>query len=51
MDQEKETGQSLWTLLDKNRSEIRIGFKYAPQEHVMSNNELKIMYNNISKQI
>ena len=42
--QEKEIGQSLWILLDNNRSKIRIGVTYDPQE-------LKIMYNNISKQI
>ena len=49
--QEKEIGQSLWILLDNNRSKIRIGVTCAPQENVTSNNELKIMYNNISKQI
>ena len=49
--QEKEIGQSLWILLDNNRSKIRIGVIYAPQENVTSNNELKVMYNNISKQI
>ena len=41
----------MWILLDNNRSKIRIGVIYAPQENVTSNNELKIMYNNISKQI
>ena len=49
--QEKETGQSLWILLDSNRSKIRIGIKYATQENVISTNELKIMYINVSKQI
>ena len=49
--QEKEIGQSLWILLDNNRSKIRIGVIYAPQENVTSNNELKVMCNNISKQI
>ena len=49
--QEKEIGQSLWILLDNNKSKIRIRVIYAPQENVTSNNELKIMYNNISKQI
>ena len=42
--QEKEIGQSFWILLDNNRSKIRIGVIYDPHE-------LKIMYNNISKQI
>ena len=49
--QEREIGQSLWILLDNNRSKIRIGAIYAPQENVTSNNEFKVMYNNISKQI
>ena len=49
--QEKEIGQSLWILLDNNRSKIRIGVIYAPQENVTSKNELKVMCNNISKQI
>ena len=42
--QEKEIGRSFWILLDNNRSKIRIGVIYDPHE-------LKIMYNNISKQI
>ena len=50
--QEKEIGQSLCILLclllDSNRSKIRI--IYAPQQNVISNNDLKTMYNNISKQ-
>ena len=49
--QEKEIGQSLWILLDNNRNKIRIGVIYTPQENVTSNNELKIIYINISKQI
>ena len=38
-------------MLDNNRSKIRIGVINAPQENVTSNNELKIIYNKISKQI
>ena len=49
--QEKEIGKSLRILLDNNRSKIRIEVIYAPQENVTSNNELKVMYNNISKQV
>ena len=49
--QGKEIGQSLWILPDSNRSKIRIRVIYAPQENVTSNNDLKVMYNNISKQI
>ena len=47
----KGNWQNLWILLDKNRSKIRIGVIYAPQENVTSKNELKVMCNNISKQI
>ena len=49
--QEIGIGQSLQILLDNNRSKTRIGVIYAPKENVTSNNELKIMYNSISKQI
>ena len=51
--QEKETGKSFSILADNNtRSKmITIGALYIPQENVTSNNELKIMYNNINKQI
>ena len=49
--QEKEIGQSLWMLPDNNRSKNKIGIIYTPQENVAPNNELKIMYNSISKQI
>ena len=51
VNKEKEIGQNLWILLDNNRSKIRIGVAYASQENVTSNNELKVMYNNICKQI
>ena len=44
-------GQSLRILLVNNRNKIKIGVIYAPQENVTSNNELKIVHNNISKQI
>ena len=40
--QERETGKSLWILVDNNIIKIRIGVIYAPQENVTSNNELKI---------
>ena len=49
--QEKETEKSLWKLVDNNRSNIIIGVIYVLQENIISSNELKIMYNNISKQI
>ena len=48
---EKETDKSLWKLVDNNRSNIIIGVMYVFQENIISSNELKIMYNNISKQI
>ena len=49
--QEKETEKSLWKLVDNNRSNIIIGVIYVLQENVISSNEVKIVYNNISKQI
>ena len=42
---------SSWIFLDNNRSNITIGIMYVLQEDVTANNELKIMYNNINKQI
>ena len=48
--QEKEIGQSL-ILLDDKTSKNRIEVIYAPQENLTTNNELKTMYNKISKQI
>ena len=41
----------MWIWLDNNRSKIRIGVIYAPQEYGTSSNELEVMFNNISKQI
>ena len=49
--QENKTGESFWILLDNNRSKIKIGAIYVPQENVTSNNQIKIMYNNVRKQI
>ena len=49
--QENKTGESFWILLDNNRSKIKIGTIYVPQENVTSNNQIKIMYNNVRKQI
>ena len=49
--QEKEIWKMLWILLDNNRIKIRMGLIYASQENVTSNNEFRIMYNNIRKQI
>ena len=41
----------MWIFLDNNRNKIRIGVINLPPENVSSNNELKIMYKNIRKQI
>ena len=38
-------------MLDNNRSKIKIEAIYVPQENVTSNNQIKIMYNNVRKQI
>ena len=39
--QEKEIGQSLCILLDNNRSKIKTGIIYAPQENVTSTMSFK----------
>ena len=44
-------GQSLWILLTNTKKKIRIGVIYAPHENVTPNNELKLMYEDIRKQI
>ena len=49
--QENKVGQSLWILLTNTKKKIRIGVIYAPQENVTPNNELKLMYEDIRKQI
>ena len=49
--QETKIGQSLWILKDISRSKIRIRVSYDQRENVTSNNKLKIMYDDISKQI
>ena len=49
--QEIEIGQSLWILADNNRGKITIGVIYVLQENLISKNDLKTMYNNISKKI
>ena len=49
--QENKMGQSLWILLTNSKKKIRLGVIYAPQENGTPNNELKIMYEDIRKQI
>ena len=49
--QENKVGQSLWILLTNTKKKTKIGVIFAPQENVTSNNELKLMYENIREQI
>ena len=43
--------KSLWILLAKKKKKITIGVIYAPQEKVIPNNKLKLMYEDIREQI
>ena len=49
--QENKVGQSLWILVTNTKKKNRVGVIYAPQEDVTTNNELKIMYEDIRKQM
>ena len=49
--QENKVGQSLWILLTNTKKKTKIGVIFAPQENVTSNNESKLMYENIREQI
>ena len=49
--QEKKVGQSLWILVINKKKKNRVGVIYPPQENVTPNNKLKIMYEEIRKQI
>ena len=43
--------KSLWILLANTKKIITIGVIYAPQEKVIPNNKLKLMYEDIREQI
>ena len=43
--------KSLWILLANTKKKITIGVIYAPQEKVIPNNKLKLMYEDIREQI
>ena len=47
----EENKVGLWILLTNTKKKIRIGVIYAPQENVIPNNELKLMYEDIREQI
>ena len=46
-----EVGQTLWILLNNQKQKIRIGATYGPHKNVTPNNELKLLYKLIAKQI
>ena len=48
---EKSIDQGLWKEIDKEKSIIKIGLIYAPQEFVATVTELKKMYESITKEI
>ena len=45
-----EVGQTLLTLLNKQKRKIRIGAIYGPQENMTPNNEVKLLYKTITAQ-
>ena len=45
-----EVGQTLLTLLNKQKRKIRIGAIYGPQENMTPNNEVKLLYKTIAAQ-
>ena len=49
---EKEIGQTLWVLLNSQKTQVRMGvLLYGPQENITPNSELKKWYENISDQV
>ena len=51
VNREDETGQTLWVLLINQKTKVRMGVIYGPQENVTPNSELKKLYESISDQI
>ena len=41
VNREEEIGQTLWVLLNNEKTQVRMGVTYGPQEHVTPNSELK----------
>ena len=41
VNREEEIGQTLWVLLYNEKTQVRMGVVYGPQEHITPNSELK----------
>ena len=41
VNREEEIGQTLWVLLNNQKTQVRMGVIYGPQENVTPNSELK----------
>ena len=51
VNREEEIGQTLWVLLNNQKTQVRMGVIYGPQENVTPNSELKKLYESISDQV
>ena len=51
VDREDEIGQVLWVLLNNQKTQVRMGVIYGPQEKGTPNSELKKLCESISDQV
>ena len=51
VNREEEIGQTLWVLLNNQKTQVRMRVIYGPQENVTPNSELKKLYESISDQV
>ena len=51
VNREEEIGQTLWVLLKNQKTQVRMGVIYGPQENITPNSELKKFYESISDQV
>ena len=51
VNRKEEIGQTLWVLLNNQKTQVRMGVIYGPQENVTPNSELKKLYEIISDQV
>ena len=51
VNREDEIGQTLWVLLNNQKTQVRMRVIYGPQENVTPNSEFKKLYESISDQV
>ena len=51
VNREEEIGQMLWVLLNNQKTQVRMGVIYGPQENITPNSKLKKLYESISDQV